>query len=133
MPEVTSKKRCTLVLLMMAAVLSLLSFGGAWAESNVFLAEQIEQNTPFDGSLNETQPCLPSATYRFSNRTNRTISAPGTRIRPWTPVALDTENSTIEISLSPEIFELPEGVKIKYTDNRICTTPARAGPEYIFS
>jgi hypothetical protein len=118
--------------LILLTLASLLSVGGAFAEESI--AQPVtEHSVPYEGSIHDNLPCLPGATCRFSNRVNRTIPVPGSRIRPWTPVELDSRNSCIAVPPSPELFELPEGVQIYYTANTICTSPVRAGPEYIFS
>ena len=128
------KKHFTPVLLILLAILPLLSAGGALAEENTpQAAAQTEHNAPLEGSIHNNQPFIPGANYRFSNRVNRTIPVPGGRIRPWTPVELNSENSCIVAPPAPELFELPEGVKIYYTANTICTSPVRAGPDCIFS
>lgn len=128
------KKRFAPVLLILLAILPLLSVGGALAEENTLPGEaQTEHNAPLEGSIHKNQPFIPGANYRFSNRVNRTIPVPGSRIRPWTPVELNSENSCIVAPPAPELFELPEGVKIYYTVNTICTSPVRAGPDCIFS
>ena len=126
------KKSGTLTVLILLTLMSLLSAGGAFAEESISLPVT-EHGVPQEGSIHDNQPYLPVTTCRFSNRISRTIPVPGSRIRPWTPVELDSSNSCVVTPLSPELFELPEGVKIYHTANTICTSPVRAGPEYIFS
>ena len=133
MLKLFKEKRFTLLLLALLALLPVLSWGGALAEKSITLPEKMEHSVPLEDTLSETVPCLPGASYRFSVRNSRTITVPGNRIRPWTPAKLDTEKTCIEITLSPDSFELPESVKISYTTFTISTTPVRAGPEYIFS
>ena len=133
MLEAFKEKRFALILLAILVLLPVLSCGGALAESSTCFAETIEHGSLPDGTLSESLPCPPSATYRFSGRVNRTIPVPGGRIRPWTPAELDTEKVSIDLPLPVCAFETPENVKISFTTNTICTSPVRAGPEYIFS
>ncbi|MBQ4314564.1 MAG: hypothetical protein IJC21_03885 [Lentisphaeria bacterium] len=122
---------CLMLLLIFTAVSSFAGANSETVANTLRLSEKKElQHTP--ESIEKSLPYTPSATYRFSNRQTRT-AANTNRIRPWTPVDLKESLELINKNFPPSLrFELPDNVQATCTAHTLCTSPVRAGPEYIF-
>ena len=121
-----------ILLLLTAAVCS---FFGITEEHTAVEARLVEQRQLQHEPeiLAENLPHTPSATFRFSTRSVRTLAAVS-RIRPWTPSGIDKDTEQLIIkNFPPSVrFELPDNVQAVCTALSSCILPVRAGPEYTF-
>ena len=120
-------------------LLLLILAGASWAGGNTGSAARLSCiGEPLHGetqeSLADNLPGIPASVFRFSARQSRVVTAPGSRVRPWTPVDISIQEILLHKSY-PVVggFDLPDGVKANCTAQNLCTSPVRAGPEYILS
>lgn len=123
----------TMLLLLLTAAAC--SFFGICEENISDVARLTEQRQLHHDpeTLAESLPYTPSATYRFSSRQTRTLSATS-RVRSWTPADIKDKAELIIRNFPPSVcFDLPDNVQAVGTAYCLCTSPVRAGPEYIFT